>query len=76
MQAEREGNGDVFSSLACLQRLVEILVGAFKHLHMQLLFICQSVLLKVDVCGSLPLMAFTFEVLSTFYLHDLSLLQF
>lgn len=32
-QAEGEGNGDVFSSLAYWQRLVEILLGAFKHLH-------------------------------------------
>lgn len=63
MQAEGEGNGDVFSSLAFWQRLVEILPGAFKHLHVCLLFIFLSVLPKVDVWGSPPLTAFTFEIL-------------
>lgn len=64
MQVEGEGNGDGFSSLACWQRLIEILLGAFKTLTCScFLFVCLSVLTKVDVWGSLPLMAFTFEVL-------------
>lgn len=63
MQAEGEGNGDVFIFLTCWQRLVEILLAAFKHLHLELLFICLSVLPKVDVWGSPPLVAFTLEVL-------------
>lgn len=75
-QAEGEENSNVFSLLACWQRLVETLRVAFKHPHVLLLFICKSFLHTVDVWGGLLLSAFAFEILQCYLFVWLKSLQF